>query len=112
MKIQVDGADLMDVKPWEMKVLQYQLPTEGVEDDLKRRLKYIISHKIERCIDQMINDWMPKIRKDKSITSVPTDKKSLVEMIMNRPDYKDRSTREEEMEFENTKPPIIDVNIS
>jgi len=94
MKISVDGLDLFELKEWEKKVILNDIPSALFEDDMKRRLEYILKHKCERCYARLEAEWLPKLRADPKVTSIPADKEAFVAFVTARPDYKDRSARD------------------
>jgi len=96
MKIQVDGQEVFQLEEWEKKVIKNDIPDEMFEDDMKRRLTYALKHKAERCFERLHAQWMPSLRDDPSVASVPTDKAAFVDLIMSRSEYKSRSARDAE----------------
>lgn len=74
---------------------------EGVTDEsyiaketkyLEERMKWIISHKLERCMERLRAEWMP-ILASEGLSTVPVNDDELAELIFARLDYKNRSTR-------------------
>ncbi|KKM91041.1 hypothetical protein LCGC14_1232480 [marine sediment metagenome] len=98
MKVQVDGVDLYELQPWEIKVLENELISETLEEDCKRRLHWVLNHKVKQCYNRLESQWIDKLRKDPEVTNIPLDEKEFSEMVMARPDYKNRSQREAEAE--------------
>ncbi len=93
MKINVDGQELLEIGERDMEVLKYVLVSEFLDDDLKRRIKWVVEHKIERCYERFKDDWMVKLEEDPAVTSIPINVKDLFDMVKVRPDYKDRTAR-------------------
>ena len=98
MKIDVDGRELLEVTQDDIEILEYVIVSEFLEDDLKRRIKWIIEHKIERCYERFKNEWIPQLEDDPSVRTIPLNVKALFNMVKVRPDYKDRSARVAEEE--------------
>lgn len=94
MKISVNDQELFSLSETQKKVIKNDIHEDVFDDDMKRRLKYIITHKYERCMERLKNEWMPKI-KDR-VTSIPTNDDALAEIIFSQPDYKNRSEREKQ----------------
>ena len=44
----------------------------------------------------MIQEWLPKLYADESVSSIPASEDELVAMIIARDDYKDRAARDAE----------------
>lgn len=95
MKVQVDGKEIFTLEEWEKKVLLHELKTQGFEEDLCRRLEYVLKHKVDRCFERLQAEWIEILRKDPSVTQIPVGKKEFVEMVTSRVDYKNRTEREE-----------------
>jgi hypothetical protein len=96
MKIKVDEQEIFELAEWEKKVIQHDIPTEIFEDDMKRRLQYILKHKAEQCFERFQKEWLEKLRKDPSVETIPTSKEAFVNLVTERSDYKNRSAREAE----------------
>ncbi len=96
MQITVDGVDLFEVSTIEIEVLEYVLTASTLDADLKRRLQYILTHKIEQSYKRLKDDWIPILENDPEVTSVPLDNEAFFNMVKIRPDYKDRAARDAE----------------
>ena len=55
-----------------------------------------IDGKINNCKKRMINEWLPKLYADDSVSSIPASEDEIVAMIVARDDYKDRAARDAE----------------
>ncbi len=93
MKISVNDLELFSLNETQKKVIENEIPSESLEDDLKRRLQYILTHKYERCFDRLKKEWIPKLEAN-GIQSIPIDKDALAELIFSQKNYKNRSKRE------------------
>lgn len=96
MQITVDGQDLYEITENEMDVLKYMLPSTTLDADCKRRLEWVLRHKLEKCYVSLKNYYMPILEADPEITVVPVDNEAFFNMVKVRPDYKDRDTRDAE----------------
>ena len=94
MQITVDGVDLFEVTDNEIELLEYVLPSAILDADLKRRLEWVLTHKIERAYSRLKDDWMPILQRDVEVTQVPLDDEEFFNMVKVRPDYKDRDERD------------------
>jgi hypothetical protein len=94
MKIQVDDELLFELAQWELDIIANDINASDLDADLKRRLEWVLRHKIDQCFDRLEKEWMPKLRADPSVKSIPIDKQAFAEMIFARPDYQDRTTRD------------------
>ena len=52
--------------------------------------------KINNCKKRMLQEWLPKLYADESVSSIPASEDELVAMIIARDDYKDRAARDAE----------------
>lgn len=92
MKIKVNDQDLFELSPTQKKVICNDIHEDEFDADMKRRLQYILTHKYERCMERLKNEWIPKLRQ--RLDSIPTNDDALAEIIFNQPDYQCRKTRE------------------
>lgn len=99
MKILVDGKQVLELSETQKKVIQNDIHSEIFEEDMHRRLHYILTHKYERCFERLKNEWLPKLQE--RLPSIPTHPDALAELIFSQPDYKNRSTREAENDLRN-----------
>lgn len=99
MKVQADGKELYEILPWEKKLLENDLISETLQEDCERRLEWVMKHKIEQCWMRFEKEWMKILREDPEVSSIPVDKESFINLVLSRPDYKNRSKREEEREL-------------
>jgi len=92
MDICVDGEPIMTISETKKKVMQYHINKEIFENDVKRRLQWILTHKYQQSFQNLKADWEPKLISRYS--SIPTDPDALAELIFLQPDYKDKSARD------------------
>lgn len=93
MKISVDDVELFTLSETQMKIFKNDIVSEALEDDLKRRLSYIIFHKYENCFQRLKEQWEPKLIA-RGYQALPTDKEAFAELVFSQPDYQDRKQRE------------------
>jgi len=93
MKIQIDGKDLFELTETQKKVIKNDIKSEIFEEDMKRRIFYIINHKYEQCFKRLKAEWEPKLAA-KGVESIPTGKAAFAQLVFSQPEYKDRSARE------------------
>lgn len=92
MKISVDDKELFTLTETQKKVIHDEISVDIFEEDMKRRIHYILMHKYERCFDALKMQWMSKL-KDR-YKSIPTDDEALAKLIFSQPDYKCRKMRD------------------
>lgn len=104
MKFTVDGVDLFELTETQKKVIKNEIISDAFEEDMKRRIQYIIMHKYEQCFKRLKNEWDTKLEAA-GIESIPTNKDAYAELIFKQANYKDRSTREAELKAAET--PVV-----
>ncbi len=93
MKISVNDEELFKLSDTQKKVIKNDIHDEFFEQDMKRRLKYILTHKYERCFERLKKEWEPKLR-EAGVKMIPTDPEEFSELVFTQPLYKNRSQRE------------------
>ena len=94
MKISVNDAKLFELSEVQKNVIKNDIPEEIFDEDMKRRLEYILTHKYERCFERLKKEWEPKLAQ--RVESVPTNKDTFAQLVFSQPDYKNRTEREAE----------------
>ena len=95
MKIKVDNVEIFELIETQKKVIKNEIPEDIFEDDMKRRLEYILKHKYERCFDRLKKEWEPKLAA-KGVESIPTNKDVFAELVFSQEEYKSRKARDAE----------------
>jgi len=93
MKISVDDQELFTLSETQKKVMCNDIKEDIFEDDLKRRLQYILTHKYERCFKRLKDEWEPKL-KASGAKSIPLDEEEFANVVFAHKDYKNRSARD------------------
>ena len=93
MKISVNDQELYTLSETQKKVIQNDIPSEIFDEDMKRRLHYILTHKYERCFKRLKDEWEPKLIAS-GVSMMPTNPDAFAELVFSRPDYKSRSQRD------------------
>lgn len=94
MKISVDGNELYTLSETQKKVIRNDIHEDEFDQDMKRRLQWVLNHKYERCLERLKAEWMPKLKG--RTASVPTDDEAFAELVISQPDYKSRKKRDQE----------------
>lgn len=98
MKVKWQDEEILALSEIDKQVICNDIHEDEFEADMKRRLRYILQHKIERCEKRLVDEWLPKLRADSSIASIPNNRDGLLQLIFSHPQYKCRKTRELEAE--------------
>lgn len=92
MKISVDDQELFTLTDTQKLVLQNNIQSDIFEDDIKRRLQWVIMHKYELCQEELVSQWKKTLAE--RYESIPTDADALAQLIFSQEEYKDRSSRD------------------
>lgn len=92
MKISVNDQELYTLTLIQKQVIANDIHADELDEDLKRRVHWILSHKYEQCMKRLRDEWMPKLKG--RVQSVPTSDDAFAELVFSQPDYKDRKARE------------------
>jgi len=93
MKISVNSVELFTLTETQKLVMKNNIMGDILEDDLKRRLQWVIMHKYEQCFKSLKAEWDPKLLAN-GVDMVPTDADFYAQLVFAQPNYKDRATRE------------------
>jgi hypothetical protein len=94
MKVEVDGKKVIELNETQKKVIQNDIPDEIFQEDMERRVNWVLSHKYARCFERLKKEWEPKLAQ--KMDSIPTNPDQFAELVFAQPEYKNRSLREKE----------------
>jgi len=92
MKVSVNDKELYCLSETQKKVIKNDIPYDCFEEDMCRRLHYILNHKYSKCFDRLKQEWEPKLAAS-GVKYIPTDKDEFAEMVFSHPEYKCRKTQ-------------------
>lgn len=93
MKISVNDQELFSLNETKKKVIKHNVHEDMFDEDMKRRLEWVLMHKYEQCFDKLKKEWEPKLAAS-GVRSIPTDKDEFAELVFAHPEYRDRKRRE------------------
>lgn len=93
MKISVDDKEFYTLNDTQKKVIKDYLSEDIFEEDMRRRLKWILMHLYEQSFKYLKERWDKKLVEN-GITSVPTDPDEYAQLVFSQPNYKSRKQRE------------------
>ena len=93
MKISVNDIELFTLTPIQKQVIANDINVDLLDEDMKRRLKYILMHKHEQCQKRLKAEWDSKLIAN-GVVSVPTDPDAYAALVFAQPNYKDRKARD------------------
>ena len=95
MEIKVDDVSVFTLSTVQKNVLQDEISSVIFDDDMKRRLEWVLTHKYEQCYKKLRAKWEPILIAD-GAESLPTDPDAFATLVFAHDDYKDRATRDAE----------------
>lgn len=110
MKISVNDQELFTLTETQKKVIQNDIPCEIFEEDMKRRLYWVlIGEKYRKCFERLKKEWEPKLITAR-YDSLPTNPDEFAELVFSQPEYKNRSVREAELKTEQLREETLTNN--
>ena len=94
MKISVDDKELFTLTDLQKQVIMNDIDSDIFDQDMKRRLQYILMHKYERCFARLKSEWDSKLLAN-GVDMIPTDPDKYAQLVFSQPNYMDRKYREE-----------------
>ena len=77
------------------QVLQYEIPAELFENDMKRRLQWILIHKYEETFKKFKAEWDVLLAAN-GVKMIPTDPAEYAQLVFMQPNYRSASQRNAE----------------
>ena len=93
MKISVDDQELFTITETQKNVIKNDISADIFEEDMKRRLQYIINHKYEQCFKRLKEEWEPIFKKS-GMSSIPLSDDAFASLVFAHPDYKSRKQKD------------------
>jgi hypothetical protein len=92
MKIAVNDVELFTLTETQKLVIKDEISVDLFDEDMKRRLQWVLTHKYEQCFERMKKQWEPVLAQ--RYAQIPTDKDAFAALVISQPDYKDRKARD------------------
>jgi len=92
MKVTVDGVDLFELTETQKDVICDNMSRDILDEDLKRRLQWVLMHKYEQCFAVLKSEWDKKLA-DNKVDMVPTSQEAYAKLVFSQPNYMCRKTR-------------------
>jgi hypothetical protein len=99
MKVTIDNEVVYEVTDTIKKVLEYDMPSSTIHEEVCRRAAWAVDVKKSACWEEICRVWMPIL--SERYPSLPTDWEELAKVVFSQPDYQDRDAREREMSEQN-----------
>lgn len=95
MKISVDGVDLFELNETQKSVIKDYVHEDIFDEDMKRRLKWILHHLYEQAFNRLKAEWDQKLILN-GVKSVPTDPDDYANLVFSQENYRCRKQRDAE----------------
>jgi len=89
--VSVDGREVFRVSPTQKRMMKLT----GVEDpdaECHSKMAWVLSHKYERCMERLRNEWEPRLVA-RGMETLPTSDEDFAGLVFAQSDYKDRTER-------------------
>lgn len=93
MKVSVDGKDLFELSDIQKRVICNDIHEDIFDEDMKRRLQYILMDKYENCFKRLKLEWDEKLAAS-GVKALPVDKDEYAQLVFSQPNYMCRKDRD------------------
>ena len=93
MKISVNDQEFFTLSETKKKVIYNDINLDAFDEDMKRRLQYILTHKYDNCFKRLKAEWDSKLALN-GVKMMPTNPDEYAELVFLQPNYKCRKTRD------------------
>ena len=91
MKVSVDGKEIFELTEIQKKTIKNDIHEDEFEEDMHRRLSWILSNKFENCFERLKKEWELKL--SSRYDSLPTNKDEILNLIFSQSDYMSKKER-------------------
>lgn len=93
MKVSVNDKELFTLSDIQKMVIQYDIPADMFDEDMNRRLQWVLMHKYEECFKRLKAEWDPQLLEN-GVDMIPTNPDAYAKLVFSQPNYKDRAARD------------------
>jgi hypothetical protein len=93
MKISVNDKELFTLSDIQKQVIKNDIPEDIFDEDMNRRIQWILMHKYEECFKALKAEWDLKLAAN-GVKMIPTDPDAYAQLVFAQPNYQDRAARE------------------
>ena len=93
MKISVNGQDLFELSEIQRKVICNDVHEDIFDEDMKRRIQWILMEKYKECFNRLKLEWDEKLAAA-GIKALPIDKDEYAQLVFSQSNYKCRKDRD------------------
>ena len=92
MEIKIDDQVILKFSDTQVKVLKHDISEDILQEDIARRVQYILGHKYNEILKRLRKEWEEKF-KLLGLESIPLDDEKFCELVFSREEYQDKKTR-------------------
>jgi len=89
-------STVLNLSDTDINILRSEIKDEVLYEDLKRRLEWVLKHKIDVTEQDLKKYWVQKFMDDPFVSSLPADRTQFFELVFNHPDFKFASQKNDE----------------
>lgn len=93
MKISVNDQELFTLSDIQKQVIKHEIHSDIFDEDMKRRLHWVLNHKYDVCFENFKKEWDPKLAAN-GVKMMPTDADEYAQLVFSQPNYQDRAARD------------------
>jgi hypothetical protein len=93
MKISINDIEIFTLTEIQKTVIKNDINEDELNQDMARRLEYILINKYDNCFSRLKLEWDQKLI-DNGIESIPTNKDAYAQLVFSQPNYLDRKARD------------------
>ena len=83
--VSVNGEPVLKISAHKKRVICDSIHEDMLEEDLNRRIRWVIDAKYNACLNRMVSRWLPILQS--RYDTLPTNIDNLVNIIYEQPDY-------------------------
>lgn len=87
MQFKVDDEVVYELSDDQIKILQSNISADVFEEDMRRRVRWVIENKLKNVTKELNDQWLPKLAETNEM--LPSDPEQLSKLVLEHPDYKD-----------------------
>jgi len=98
MKIYVEKNGIQslvcDLNETDINLLRSEIKDDVLYEDIKRRLEWVIKHKIDVIEQDLKKYWLQKMMDDPFVSSIPADRTQFFDLVFKHPEFKFASQKD------------------
>lgn len=98
MKIYVEKNGIQslvcDLNETDINLLRSEIKDDVLYEDIKRRLEWVIKHKIDVIEQDLKKYWLQKMMDDPFVSSIPADRVQFFDLVFKHPEFKFASQKD------------------